>query len=139
MSVSDEYLRKLADALRRRGSEALPRGITAMGLAELVDDLREAREENGMWRSLWCDKPEDRLWHDADRTWWGRAFDGDGRPLKNGRAYSPFGRDPPRAIAELYAAVRALLDKEFATHLSRRRTVVRRVICALRELREWGE
>jgi len=30
-----------------------------------------------MERAIWCDKPEDRLYHAADRTWWRRAPSGD--------------------------------------------------------------
>lgn len=34
--------------------------------------IEELEEENRRWRALYLDKPEDRLWHDADGTWWAR-------------------------------------------------------------------
>jgi hypothetical protein len=49
------------------GAEYCPHALLAV-----IDDLRR---ENAMWRSCYLDKPEDRLYHASDDTWWQRKDD----------------------------------------------------------------
>jgi hypothetical protein len=45
-------------------------------------------------RSIWCDKPEDRLYHAEDRTWWKRGQDG-----------APHRASPPPEVARMAKAL----------------------------------
>lgn len=42
---------------------------------ERLLEENDLRTELDRWRSLYLDKPEDRLWHDSDQTWWRRKDD----------------------------------------------------------------
>lgn len=42
----------------------------------LLDIIKEQAIEIRRLNAVYLDKPEDCLWHDADRTWW-RKIDGD--------------------------------------------------------------
>lgn len=56
---------------------------------------RASEAELRTWRSLYLDKPEDRLWHDSDQTWWTRRDDSH---------YGPgglFRAEPPAAIQKI--------------------------------------
>ena len=61
-------------------------------------------EEVGKWRRLYLDKPEDRLWHDSDKTWWTRQDD---TYLGVGALY---GAKPPPHIARMQELLEALLE-----------------------------
>jgi len=44
---------------------------------EAIDEIKRLRSELKIQKSVWCDKPEDRLYHHEDKTWWRRNRDGD--------------------------------------------------------------
>lgn len=62
---------------------------------------QELEDEVSRWRMLYLDQPEDRLWHDKDRTWWTRRDD---TYLGVGALYRA---EPPEPLK----AIRALLVK----------------------------
>lgn len=62
----------LLEALRIEVSR--PNSPSEWAQMKLERDL--AREELAKERSIWCDKPEDRLYHAEDRTWWRRNEEG---------------------------------------------------------------
>ena len=43
---------------------------------DVFHDARELERELAAERATWCDKPEDRLYHAEDQTWWRRDKDG---------------------------------------------------------------
>lgn len=43
--------------------------------AATYDSAKDLRDEVARWRRLYLDKPEDRLWHASDNTWWTRKDD----------------------------------------------------------------
>ena len=45
-------------------------------------------------RAIWCDKPEDRLYHAEDRTWWLRGTD-----------QAPHRADPPPELVRMAKAL----------------------------------
>jgi hypothetical protein len=56
-----------------------PREELIEAKAEIVllrTQLGEAENALLRERMIWCDKPEDRLYHAEDRTWWRRGTDG---------------------------------------------------------------
>ena len=64
--------------------QRFPRGTPPDLSAAELEELRcpgcterdRIRKELAAERSLWCDKPDDRLYHAADGTWWMRGPDG---------------------------------------------------------------
>lgn len=88
-------------------------------LLTLVKSFQQLAEEVTMWRSLWCDQPEDRLYHAKDRTWWKRVYG----PKNMGHGthpYSPYGASPPPEIMRIVRAARKLprKSKQLANDLS---------------------
>jgi hypothetical protein len=59
--------------------------------------MNTLRAEVSRWRRLYLDKPEDRLWHDSDQTWWLRRDD------SYLGAGGLFRADPPKPIQKLLA------------------------------------
>jgi len=79
-------------------------------LLAVVKRIRELRFEVDAWRSLWCDQPEDRLYHANDRTWWKRIY-GHTNQGHGNRPYSPCGADPPPEIMLIVRAARKIPRK----------------------------
>jgi hypothetical protein len=80
-------------------------------LLAVVKRICELRFEVDAWRSLWCDQPEDRLYHAKDRTWWKRLYG----PTNQGHGdspYSPYGADPPPEIMLIVRAARKLKHRD---------------------------
>lgn len=55
-------------------------------------------------RSVWCDKPDDRLYHAADGTWWRREVQWDG-------TYRCVAAEAPAEVERLRAALQRELDE----------------------------
>lgn len=72
------------------------RDPVTMTRSELINEV-------SMWRSLWCDQPEDRLYHAKDRTWWRRMLDG-----FQARPYAPRLAAPPPEIMRIVRAARKI-------------------------------
>lgn len=103
--------KKLLDAARALvvlGTETYPVDQFTGVLIILLKAIRDVFHEVDMWRALWCDKPEDRLYHAADRTWWRRKY------KKSDRPYSPYRADPPPEIMLIVRAARKLPRKSKA-------------------------
>lgn len=98
---------KLAASVRRvlKVNNPDPNNLIGM-LILLVNSIKESAYEVNMWRSLWCDQPEDRLYHAKDRTWWRRYYGPDPRGT-----YTPYGTDPPPEIMLIVRAARKLSRK----------------------------
>lgn len=123
-SITKEHFAKVLKPLKL--SNAL-RGCVAGLLAEVDAAHRDAidglEDEVGMWRGLWCDKPEDRLYHAKDRTWWARLHGKDWakheKAAKKGLCASPehatpYAADPPPEIMVLVRAARKVKRKDAA-------------------------
>jgi len=100
---------------------------------ELIKALDAANHEIMMWRGLWCDQPEDRLWHDKDRTWWKRRFLESGEPVLE-RPYSPVGAEPPAVFKTLFDAVRAFVKRMNLSPTDRRTNVYWNLAKAMTDL-----
>jgi hypothetical protein len=72
------------------------------------DSATELRAENARWRRLFLDKPEDRLWHDSDRTWWARRDD---TRYGIGGLFSAEPPGPVKALMEENAKLKAQIAK----------------------------
>jgi hypothetical protein len=89
-------------------------------------------EEVSKWRRLYLDKPEDRLWHDSDKTWWTRQDD---THLGVGALYKA---EPPRALTQLAMAARETLhfledvQKKPSTELRELRSEIETLTAKLR-------
>jgi len=60
-------------------------------IAKLEKDLKKAEWDLQTERDLWCDKPEDRLYHAADKSWWQR----------DQQTLSPKRAEPPQEIVDM--------------------------------------
>lgn len=63
------------------------------------EEIARLRDEVSRWRRLYLDKPEDRLYHASDRTWWRRD---DAHPYGAGTLVRA--EPPPETVALLAIA-----------------------------------
>ena len=91
------YLRnRILTALGGEDQEAINEAsLAAHDQRQAEAEIQRLRNELAQERATWCDKPEDRLYHAADQTWWAR---------RGGR---PVGAPPPDEVVVL---ARALLE-----------------------------
>lgn len=79
-------------------------------LLTLVQHFQRLASEVSAWRRLWCDQPEDRLYHAKDRTWWMRRYGNENRGHGE-HPESPYGAEPPPEIMRIVRAARTLPRK----------------------------
>jgi hypothetical protein len=73
----DGTVRDERDALRSEWQDAYPACTTDPNLDPALLDPRDELiekllDEVALWRRCYLDKPEDRLYHASDKTWWRR-------------------------------------------------------------------
>lgn len=99
--MDDELRDKVSHLLNMTQDE---RKAALIGLVRAVlDDAEDLRR----WKALFLDKPEDRLYHAADGTWWRRMDRKDGAP-RDGYLVAA---EPPPPIAKLEREVKRLRAK----------------------------
>lgn len=75
---------------------------------DIDETLTSLQNEVAMWRRLYLDKPEDRLWHDSDKTWWSRKDDS---RYGVGGLFSAAPPEPVQKLEKENARLRAKLSK----------------------------
>lgn len=109
--------------------EALYKATKLSDPAELFNDTpvsatRLLIEEVRRWRRLYLDKPEDRLWHDSDKTWWTRRDD---THLGVGGLFRASPPEPVRALAKVTKQALKLLRKLEADRVIQAEPLLRRL------------